>query len=107
MFVADFSWVSMPHDDFWAGMYTKPVKADAKGPEPFEAFHFIIDRAPDSPFEIFHIPMHLMFKAGYEAGFSHIETKAQYPDPEVKDDPVVRRYLDTCNPNDYLMKFKF
>ena len=48
-----------------------------------------------------------MFKAGYEAGFSHIEHKAQYPDPAFSSDQVVRRYMDTCNPSDYLMKFKF
>lgn len=47
-----------------------------------------------------------MFKAGQEAGFNNIQMLAQYPDPEVKDDPVVRRYLDTCNPSDYLMKFR-
>jgi hypothetical protein len=48
-----------------------------------------------------------MFKAGYEAGFSHIEHKPTYADPEYENDPVVRRYLDTCKASDYLMKFKF
>ena len=86
-------------------MFTRP-KGDAP-PKDFEAFEFLIDRAPDSPFDIFHIPNHLMFKAGYEAGFRIIEYKPQYCDPEVKDDPVMRRYIDTCNPCDYLMKFKF
>lgn len=70
-------------------------------------FHFIIEKAPESPFEIFNIPPHLMFRAGFEAGLRHIEHIPQYPDPAIKDDKVMRRYLDTCNPRDYLMKFKF
>uniref|UniRef100_A0A7S3N1M1 Uncharacterized protein n=1 Tax=Strombidium inclinatum TaxID=197538 RepID=A0A7S3N1M1_9SPIT len=106
MFVADFSWGPMPKDGFWGGMYTahpdEPV-----GPKEFETFEFFIDKAPEEAFQIFQIPHYLMFKAGYAAGFRHIEYKPQYPDPELKDDPVIRRYIDECNPADYLMKFKF
>lgn len=68
MFIADFSWVDIPNENFWAGMYTKP-SGDAP-PKEFEPFKFFIDKAPDSPFDIFHIPNYLMFKAGYEAGFT-------------------------------------
>ena len=103
MFVADFAWVDMPKDDFWAGMYTT---CESGVPKEFEIFKFIIDKAPDSPFDIFNIPPYLMFRAGHEAGMQHIEHIPQYPDPAVKDNKVVRRYLDECNPSDYLMKFK-
>ena len=48
-----------------------------------------------------------MFKAGYEAGFAHIEHLPQYPDPEFKEDKRIRRYLEECNPSDYLIKFRF
>ena len=49
-----------------------------------------------------------MFKAGLEAGINNVTMCAQYiyPDPDHKDDPVMRIYLDTCNPSDYLMKFR-
>ena len=104
MFIADFSYVDMPKDDFFFGMYTKRV-GDEK-PKDFEQFKFIIDKAPNHNFLIHNIESSLMFKAGLEAGFNNVEMVAQYPDPEVKDDPVVRRYLDTCNPSDYLMKFR-
>ena len=56
--------------------------------------------------EIFHIPNHAMFKAAYQsAKFDHIEHKPQYPNPAFRND--LRRYLDECNPPDYLMKLKF
>jgi len=94
----------MPKDNFWAGMYTH--HASDTGPKPFEAFDFRIDTAPDHNFEIFHIPRDEMIKAGLNAGYNSLTMIPQYPDPEVKDDPVVRRYLDTCNPNDYILKFR-
>ena len=75
MFIADFCWVDMQGTDFWAGMYTKH-KGDAP-PKEFETFEFYIDKAPEQPYEIFHIPPYLMFKAGYEAGFSQIETSTR------------------------------
>ena len=106
MFIADFSWVNQPKDDFFFGMYTT-FDGEQTSPEEFEIFNFYIDNAPDYPFEIFHIPNSLMFKAGYEASFTHIEHLPQYPHPDFKDHKVVRRYLDECNPSDYLMKFKF
>ena len=76
-------------------------------PVDFEAFNFIIEQAPDFPFELFSIPNHLIIKAGLEAGFKIVEHKLQYPDPEIKDDKVVRRYIEECKPNDYLIKFRF
>jgi hypothetical protein len=108
MLITDFSWVKIEHDKFWAGMYTLSDNFDENGKhKEFEAFKFIIDSAPDAPYEIFNIPSDLMFKAGFEAGFRHIDHMPQYPDPDFESDVVVRRYLETCNPNDYLMKFKF
>merc|ERR1712070_792840 len=59
MFIADFQYVAIPKDDWWAGMYTKPVVEDTP-PKEFEVFNFIIQHAPDSPFEIFNIPNHIM-----------------------------------------------
>ena len=47
-----------------------------------------------------------MFKAGYEAGFNHIEFKRQYPDPAFKDNKAIKSYMETCNPTDYVMKLK-
>ena len=47
-----------------------------------------------------------MFKAGYEAGLNHIEYIPQYPDPDYKSNPVVRSYIDSCNPTDYVMKLR-
>ena len=107
LFVADFSWVDMQGEEFWGGMYTKTKNLVDGVHKEFEPFQFVIDKAPDSPFEIFHIPNHLMFKAGYAAGFSRIDFKLQYENPEFKDDKVIRRYQDNCNPSDYLMKFKW
>ena len=54
LFIADFAYVDIPHDDFWANMYTKLPAGRVPGE--FEVFHFIIDTAPDSPYEIFNIP---------------------------------------------------
>ena len=59
LFVADFYWVDHGGYDFWGGMCTKP-KGDGP-PKEFETFEFFIDTAPESPFEIFHIPHYLMF----------------------------------------------
>ena len=106
LFIADFSWVDQPCDDFFFGMYTS-FEGGKRAPKEFEIFNFYIDNAPEYPFEIFHIPNYLMFKAGYEAGFAHIEHLPQYPDPEFKEDKRIRRYLEECNPSDYLIKFKF
>ena len=55
---------------------------------------------------MFNIPNYVMIKAGLEAGFTIVEHKLQYPDPEVKDDPVMKRYITECKPNDYLIKFR-
>merc|ERR1711872_308656 len=106
LFIADFSWVEQPCDNFFFGMYTS-FDGEGKSPKEFEIFNFYIDNAPEFAFEIFHIPNYLMFRAGYEAGFDHIEHFPQYPNPDFKDDKMIRRYLDECNPSDYLMKFKF
>jgi len=70
LFVADFQYVNIPNENFWAGMYTNSPNEDQdKAPEVFQPFQFFIDQAPESPFEIFQIPNHLMMKAGFEAGF--------------------------------------
>jgi len=106
MLIADFEWVAMPKDNWWAGMYTKSA-VNGKPPKEFEVFHFMMDLAPETVYEIFHIPSYLMIKAGLEAGFQIVEHKMQYPDPSVKDNPVVKRYVDECTPTDYLIKFKF
>lgn len=47
-----------------------------------------------------------MIKAGYEAGLKRFEHTLQYPDPAVKNDPVMKRYINECKPNDYLIKFR-
>ena len=86
-------------------MYTETVK-QGQPPKDFETFNSFIDTAPKHPFEIFNIPSHVMFKAGYEAGFNHIEFKRQYPDPAFKDNKAIKSYMETCNPTDYVMKLK-
>jgi hypothetical protein len=105
MFIADFSYVNVPLEDWWAGMHIKP-KGDSP-PKLFEPFNFYVKQAPDHSFDIFHIPSHIMFQAGLAAGFGHIEHKPQYCDPAVKDHSDIRRYIDTLDHDDYLMKFKF
>jgi len=104
MMIADFAYVNIPKQDFFYGMYTTTTGENA--PKDFEIFNFIIDKAPDSKFEIFNIEPHIMFKAGKEAGFNNIEHKAQYPDPDYSKDKVMRAYLDTCTPSDYILKFR-
>lgn len=98
MLIADFSYVDIPKDEFFFGMQTSVVGSEK--PKEFEAFHFIIENAPDHNFYIFNIESWLMFKAGVEAGFNNVTMCVQYPDPEVKDDPIIRRYLYNCNPQD-------
>jgi len=105
MFIADFSWVAMPQDNWWAGMYTRAP--NDRQPKEFEVFIFVIDEAPEMMYEIFHIPNYVMIKAGLEAGFQMVEHKMQYPDPTAKNNPAVRRYIEECNPSDYIIKFKF
>ena len=106
LFIADFQFVSIPQDNWWAGMYTKSRNGD-QPPVEFQPFEFYIEHSKDYPFEIFHIPAYRMIKAGLEAGFKIVEHKLQYPDPEVKDDKVIKRYIEECKPNDYLIKFRF
>ena len=58
MFIADFSYVEIPKEDFFFGMYTRTVECFPVGadkPKDFEAFNFIIDKAPDHNFDIFNI----------------------------------------------------
>ena len=46
MFIADFSYVEIPKEDFFFGMYTRTVECFPVGadkPKDFEAFNFIID----------------------------------------------------------------
>ena len=105
VFVADFQWVDIPQDNWWCGMYTKALE-EGKTPENFKSFHFFIQGAPN-PFEVFHIPQYVMIQAGIEAGMKKVEHQMQYPDPEVKDDPILVRYFKECKPNDYLIKFRF
>ena len=102
--VTDFQYVEIPKDNFWAGMYTR--HSARKPPGDFGCFDFIIDKSPDTSYSIINVPVHLMVKAAQVAGFQDISLKAHYPNPEIKNHPVVRRYLDDCKPNDYLLKLK-
>lgn len=102
VFIADFSYVNMFDEGFWAGMRTdRPTNKD-KPIEPFEVFEFYIDRSA-SPFQIFHIPHELVFKMAYEVGLTSINFTRQYPSMKAISDPIVVRYVTTCNPTDYLM----
>lgn len=87
------------------GMYTEAPVPGVE-PNPFETFKFFINTAPDSPFEIFNIPAHVMMHAGMSAGFKAIDYKIQYPHPDYVDNEVMRKYLDVCNGTDYVMKMK-
>jgi hypothetical protein len=53
MYIADFSYVNIPKEDFFFGMYTEQVGNEK--PKDFAPFHFIIDKAPDHNFDIFNI----------------------------------------------------
>ena len=103
--IADYGFVEIPLDNWWAGMYTKP-KGDAP-PKEFEPFEFYAKEDPEFVFHSFNLPSHVAFRAGLAAGFGHIERKPQYCDPAVKDHPDIRRYIDTLPTDDYLLKFKF
>jgi len=108
LFITDFSWVDQPKADFATfGMHTTAPGENGEPPKDFETFKFFIDKAPNDPFEIFHIPNHIMYKAGLEVGFNKCDFKMQYPNPAFADHPAMRQYLDTCKPSDYLMKFKW
>lgn len=106
LFVADFSWVRIPQDGFWMGQYTQFGTKDSDSPDEFETFDFIIEKEPDKAMKIVNIPSYLMYKAGSRAGFNQVVVKPQYPHPAYKNNKVIRRYLDTCGPCDYLIKFK-
>ena len=100
--IADFTYVDIPNENFFFGMRTEQKRG--KVPNDFEEFHFIIPQG--DVYDIFNIHPSLMFKSAVKAGFKKIEFKPQYPDPEYMEHPVVRRYLDTCNPCDYLLTFR-
>lgn len=71
VFITDFSWVDQPKSEFGTyGMHTTAPGANGEPPKDFETFKFFIDKAPNDPFEIFHIPNHIMYKAGLEVGFN-------------------------------------
>ena len=105
LFITEFSYVNQPCDNFLYGMFTE---TNVKGvePQPFETFKFIIDRAPDQPFEIFNIPAYVMMHAGMSAGFKAIDYKLQYPHPDYADNEVMRKYIDECKATDYVMRMK-
>ena len=85
-------------------MYTRAKRGVP--PADFEPFEFIIETAPDQPFDIFNIPAHVMFKAANEAGFNALDYKKQYPHPDFKNHPAVRKYIDELNAPDYIMRMK-
>ena len=96
----------MPYGDWFSGMCTKPNKKTELPPKNFETFRFFIEPAPEHEFEIFNIPHSVMFESGTKAGFNKIDFVMQYSDPEKKDHPAMRRYLDEFNYPDYLMKMR-
>ena len=98
--LTDFEYVKIPKEEFWCGMYTSD-----KCPEVFQPFQFYIDKQPDAPFDIFHIPVHTMYEAGIKAGFKQVVYRNQYPDPEHASNPIMIRYLEECKPTDYILKF--
>ena len=101
--VTDFSWVEAPKDNFWAGFYTESYD---KKPKDFEKFKFIIETAPNQPYDIFNIPANIMFQAGMEAGFKNIDFKLQYSNPKYKDHSVIKRYMEECKSPEYVMIMK-
>ena len=84
-------------------MYTER-RVPGTDPKPFESFNFYIDKNPEARYEIFNIPADVMFKAAKEAGFNRIEYTLAYPNPEYKDNEIVRKYIDKCKATDYVMK---
>ena len=91
VFVADFSWVVQPCDDWFFGMYTKTITPNGPPPKEFEPFHFQFDKDPEHPYEIFEIPSHLMYQAALQAGFGQIDTKLAYSHPDFRDHPAMKR----------------
>ena len=105
LMIADFCYVKMAKEDLnFYGMHT--ATDDGQPPKDFATFDFLVSEAPNHKFKIFHISPELMFKAGREAGFNNITYQNQYPDPDFAQNEVVRKYIDTCNPTDYILKFR-
>ena len=104
--IADFSYVDQPCDNWFFQMCTER-KVSGVDPKPFELFNFYIDKQPEGPpYEVFNIPSDVMFKAAQKAGFNNIEFQLAKSDPEYKDHPVVKRYLQDLNAPDYVMKLR-
>ena len=74
MLLADFEYVAIPREDMWAGMCTS-FDGPGERPKEFEMFNFFIDKEPDYPYKIFHIPAGTIMKAALEAGFNDIHHK--------------------------------
>lgn len=102
--MTEFSYVNQPCDNFSMGMYTRTKRGVP--PKEFEPFEFIIESAPDMTYDIFNIPAHVMFKAVNEAGFNSVDYKLQYSNPDFREHPAVRKYIDECNAPDYIMRMK-
>jgi hypothetical protein len=91
LFITDFSWVDQPLSKLGLyGMHTIAPGEKGEPPKDFETFKFVIDRAPNDPFEIYHIPSNIMYKAGIEVGFNKCDFKMQYPNPDFVDHPAMR-----------------
>ena len=56
-------------------MHTIAPGEKGEAPKDFETFKFVIDKAPNDPFEIYHIPSNIMYKAGIEVGFNKCDFK--------------------------------
>ena len=103
LLITEFSWVQLTKEDGF-GMY---YSSHQSVPSNFGSFQFFIDTAPGEAFNMFQIQPYLYHKAGYEAaGFDYMEQIPQYPDPKLKNDPKIRKYLDVIKPCDFLLKFK-
>lgn len=103
--ITDFSWEYCPSaDNEMNGSYSTHPNGEA-GPEPFGTFQFFIPQAPNDAYEIYNIPSSIMHRAGIDAGFTTCDFKLQYPNPEKREHPTVKKWLKDNQYTDYIMKF--
>jgi len=60
-------------------MHTIAPGEKGEPPKDFETFKFVIDKAPNDPFEIYHIPSHIMYKQASKLVLTNVILKCSTP----------------------------
>ena len=91
-------------DDFKYGFYDSTI--GPAPPEPFEAYNFTYLPPNKQHFSalLFNMPARTMFEAALSAGFSDIQYKRSYMNPDFQSDELVRTFNDAGT--DYVLLCK-